>query len=317
MLAALDALVIALYVQIDDFLGPRDRGPGRPPKLTDSELIALAVAQVLLGMPNDRQFLALARWRLGHLFPRLIDQSGYNRRLRALAPQIARCIDYLAFISPSFCDRLWLLDSTPVPCGQSRETVKRSEFAGDAGYGRCASHSRWFWGFRLYLFCASDGMPIGWELAAANIGERVVAAEMLDRVPVAGHTVIADKNFAGAEFEALMAAHGRPIPAPRSPQRTPPQRQPRPRAPMDRIDVLDLQRPTRPRTPRRPHPARPRRPHRPATARPGRRHLAQPPHQPAQTSLRRLRPLITHQPSRGRITTLEQDSSQISSKRPA
>ena len=48
-------------------------------------------------MPNDRQFLALARWRLGHLFPRLIDQSGYNRRLRALAPQIARCISYLAY----------------------------------------------------------------------------------------------------------------------------------------------------------------------------------------------------------------------------
>jgi hypothetical protein len=79
VLAALDALVIAPYVQIDDFLCPRHRGPGRSPKLSDSELIALAVAQVLLGMPNDRQFLALARWRLGRPFPRLIDQSGYDR----------------------------------------------------------------------------------------------------------------------------------------------------------------------------------------------------------------------------------------------
>jgi hypothetical protein len=206
--AALDALITGLYVSIDDFLGPRHQRAGRPPKLTDAELITLAVAQVLLGMPNDRQFLALARWRLGHLFPRLIDQSGYNRRLRALAPEIGRCISYLAWLSPSFHDRLVLLDSTPVPCGQSRETVRRSEFAGHAGYGRCASHSRWFWGFRLYLFCAADGMPVGWELAAANLGERVVAAEMLDRVALAGRTVIADKNFAGREFEALMAQAG-------------------------------------------------------------------------------------------------------------
>ena len=51
MLAALDALAIALYVEIDDFLEPR-RGPGRPPKLSDAELITLAVCQVFLGLPN-------------------------------------------------------------------------------------------------------------------------------------------------------------------------------------------------------------------------------------------------------------------------
>jgi hypothetical protein len=206
--AALDALIVGLYVVIDDFLGPRRRGRGRPPKLSDAELITLGVAQMLLAMPNDRQFLALAGHRLRHLFPELVDQSGYNRRLRRLAPEIGRCISYLASISPSFGDRLRLLDSTPVPCGQSRETTRRSEFAGYAGYGYCRSHSRWFWGFRLYLICAGDGMPIGWELAAANIGERILAAEMLDRVPVAGHTVIADKNFSGAEFEDLMTRAG-------------------------------------------------------------------------------------------------------------
>jgi len=206
--AALDALIIGLYVELDDFLGPRHHGAGRPPKLSDAELITLAVAQVLLAVPNDRQFLALARWRLVHLFPVLIDQSGYNRRLRRLAPEIGRAISYLAFVSPSYCDQLRLLDSTAVPCGQSRETTRRSEFAGSAGYGYCRSHSRWFWGFRLYLICAGDGMPIGWELAAAHLGERAVAAEMLQRIPVAGHVVIADKGFAGADFEALMAQAG-------------------------------------------------------------------------------------------------------------
>ena len=160
MPAALDALIVGLYVQIDDFLGPRHRGPGRPPTLTDAELICLAVAQVLLAMPNDRQFLAMARWRLAHQFPRLIEQSGYNSRLPGQAPEIGRCISYLAWISPSFCDRIRLLDSTPVPCGQSRETTRRSEFAGHAGYGYCRSHSRWFWGFRLYLITSGEGMPI-------------------------------------------------------------------------------------------------------------------------------------------------------------
>ena len=207
MHANLDALVTALYVRVDDLL-PRRRGPGHPPRISDAELIALAVAQMFLGVPNDRKFLALARWRLGHLFPYLPKQPGYNKRLRVLAPTIARIITHLAVSSPSFCDNLRLLDSTPVPCGQSRETTRRSELAGQAAYGWCASHSRYFWGFRLYLLCAADGMPIAFELAAANVAERVVAAEMLERVDLEGYTVMADKGFAGAEFEALMGDLG-------------------------------------------------------------------------------------------------------------
>jgi len=202
--ANLDALVSALYVRVDDLL-PKRVGPGRPPRITDAELIALAVAQMFMGIPNDRQFLAFARWRLGHLFRYLPQQPGYNKRLRGLAATIAKVITHLAVSSPSFCDGLRLLDSTPVPCGQSRETARRSELAGYAAYGWCKSHSRYFWGFRLYLLCASDGMPIAFELAPANTPERVVAAEMLERVDLDGYTVIADKGFAGAEFEQHMA----------------------------------------------------------------------------------------------------------------
>ena len=123
-------------------------------------------------------------------------------------PEIGRAINYLAFSSPGFCDGLRLLDSTPVPCAASRETTRRSEFAGFAAYGYCRSHSRYFWGFRLYLLCAADGTPIAFELAPANAPEREVAREMLERVALEGHTVIADKGFAGEQFEAWIATRG-------------------------------------------------------------------------------------------------------------
>ena len=207
MSADLDTLLIALYVFADDLLPRRPRARRRP-QISDAELVCLAVAQMLLGIASERQFLRFALVRLGQLFPYLPKQPGYNKRMRALAPQIVKLLNAVAFASPSWYDRLRLLDSTPIPCGASRETVKRSEFAGLAAYGYCASHSRYFWGFRLYLLCASDGMPIAFELAPANASEREVAAELLARVELDGYTVLADKGFAGEEFEALMRELG-------------------------------------------------------------------------------------------------------------
>jgi hypothetical protein len=205
--ADLDALLTHLYVLVDDLL-PARRRFGRPPRISDSELICLAVAQVLLDCPNERRFLRLAARRLGHLFPYIPGQSGFNKRLRALAPQLLEVITLLARLSPSFCERLRLLDSTPVPCAASRETVRRSALAGTGGYGYCRSHSRWFWGFRLYLLCTPDGLPVGFELAAANAPERVVAAELLERALQPGQIVICDKGFAGADFEQLVRSLG-------------------------------------------------------------------------------------------------------------
>ena len=153
----------------------------------------MAVAQILLAVPSERRFVRFAMCRLGHLFPYLPKQPGYHKRMRTLAAQIVRLLHVITFPSPSWCDTIRLLDSTPVPCGQSRETLRRSNFAGDAADGYCASHSRYLWGFRLYLLCASDGIPIAFEPAAANASERDVAAEMLRRVDLQGDTVIADK----------------------------------------------------------------------------------------------------------------------------
>ena len=82
MCADLDDLVIALYVTIDELLGPRQR-PGRPPRISDAELVCLAVAQVLVDCPVEHRWLRFAYARLGHLFPYLPKQPGYNKRLRS------------------------------------------------------------------------------------------------------------------------------------------------------------------------------------------------------------------------------------------
>ena len=205
--ADLDTLLTALYVLIDDHIietGPRR--PGRPKQLTDAELVCLAVAQVLLGARSEHHWLRLCYGRLGHLFPYLPHQPGYHKRLKAAAPLICQVTLYLAAVSPSFADGLRLLDATPVPCGASRQTVRRSELAGWANYGYCAAHSRWYWGLKLYVITTAEGMPVAWCLADPKLGERDVAAELLAHARDtgalrAGMIVLADKGLAGRELE--------------------------------------------------------------------------------------------------------------------
>jgi hypothetical protein len=207
----LDTLLIALYVLIDDHvIPPQQRRPGRPKKLTDTELVCLAVAQVLLGARSEHHWLRMCYGRLGHLFPYLPKQPSYHKRIKAAAPLICQTTMYLATLCPSWTDKLRLLDATPIPCGTSRETVQRSELAGWAGYGYCAAHSRWYWGLKLYLITTVEGMPLAWCLADPKLGEREVAEELLGHAHDhgalrQGMILLADKGLSGKELERFAA----------------------------------------------------------------------------------------------------------------
>ena len=207
----LDTLLIALYVLIDDHVIPSGRRrPGRPKKLSDAELVCLAVAQVLLGARSEHHWLRMCHARLGHLFPYLPGQPGYHKRVKAAAPLICQATFYLATQCPSWADDPRLLDGTPVPCGTSRQTVQRSALAGLANYGYCAAHSRWYWGLKLYLLTTAEGMPVAWCLADPKIGEREVAADLLGHARDIGALrdgmiVLSDKGLAGREMERYAA----------------------------------------------------------------------------------------------------------------
>ncbi|WP_209706328.1 IS982 family transposase [Crossiella equi] len=204
----LNTLLTALYVLIDDRVVPPRTGRGRRPRLTDSELICLAVAQALLGFHNERRWVrhVHTNTELHAMFPAMPHQSGYHVRLKKARPLLCKTIRTLAISCPSWFDDLWITDATPVPCGMSRETVKRSDLAGHAGYGYCRSHSRWYWGLKLYLVCSGDGMPAMWCLANPKIGEREVLGALLghnQHLLRDGQVLLADKGFAGRDFEGL------------------------------------------------------------------------------------------------------------------
>ena len=217
--ADLDTLATALYVTIDDLLKQApELAPWRPavgirPKLSDAELVTLAVMQALLGFTSEARWLRYATRHLRQLFPYLPGQSGYNKRLRGAAELIRHAIRAVAFDTALWTDDVWVVDSTPVECGRSRQTTRRSALAGWAQYGYCASHSRYFWGLRLHLVCTVHGLPVAFALAGAKAADRQVLLDLLAVEPelVAlrpGQVLLADKNYYGGEFERMLGELG-------------------------------------------------------------------------------------------------------------
>lgn len=200
MLADLDLLLTAVFCTADDLLPEREKNARR--SLTDAEVATLCVAQAVMGISSDREFLAVARHRLGALFPKLPLQPGFHKRRRRLTETIEWLIGVFAADCPGHSDPVVLLDSTPVECGRSLETVRRSELADACGYGYCRAHSRWFWGMRLHLCCAPDGTPRASILAPADQPEREVALRLLPQALHGGEQVVCDKGYAGREFAA-------------------------------------------------------------------------------------------------------------------
>jgi hypothetical protein len=184
MIADLDALLIAPYVELTDRIIPgrgfARSGPGGRPEVTDAELVCLAVAQVLLRFDDERHWLRSAPKLIGHLFPRLLRQPEYNTRLKAAAALMEAALRWLAGATPATAELLRLMNATPVPCGHSVVTARRSGLYGYAGYGYCPSHSRFYWGAKLTVICTCDGTVTGFGLANPKLhGEREAARQML------------------------------------------------------------------------------------------------------------------------------------------
>lgn len=166
---------------------------------TDSEIITLVLCMDIIPFPSERQFYQFIRANYLYLFPKLIDRSQFNRRvrhLRLLLEQLRRF--WLVQLGATLATEL-LLDTKPIPVLSYKRNKQRSDFRGQAAYGVCASRNLKYFGFKLVALTTLDGIPVVYELVPANTDERDAAEEVLDFVKDCD--IFGDKGFLGEEWQ--------------------------------------------------------------------------------------------------------------------
>jgi hypothetical protein len=207
-ITASDLLTI-IFVLVDDWYQTHGvqylKGkPGAKPEFSDSEVITLLLAMDFIPFPSETQFLGFIRANYLALFPRLIDQSQFNRRARALRLLVEELRRAWLVQLGVFQHTRFLLDTKPVPVVGVKRSNRHSDFAGSASYGHCPSRSMKYFGYKLVAITTFSGIPVVYELVPANTDEREAAEAVL--VYLRGCQIIGDKGFIGMEWQAQVYA---------------------------------------------------------------------------------------------------------------
>ncbi len=193
-----------VYVLVDDWCqahGVRllQGKRGAKPVFTDSEVITLLLLMDFLSFPGETQFLGFIRAHHLPLFPRLLDQSQFNRRARSLRLRVEALRRHWTAQLGATLATQFLLDTKPVPVVGYKRSKKHSDFAGSASYGVCVSRNLQYFGYKLVLLTTREGLPVVYELVPAHTDERAAADTVLS---VLWHgEVFGDKGFLGADWQ--------------------------------------------------------------------------------------------------------------------
>jgi hypothetical protein len=200
-------LLTTVYVLVDDWYQDYGRHltcpPGKPgskPVFSDSEVITLMVSMDFIPYPAETQFIEYIRANHGALFPRLLTQSQYNRRARALRLLTVLFGRWVIEQPGAMRELDFLLDTKPVPVVGYKHSKAHTDFAGSVACGVCASRRLHYFGYKLVCLATLDGLPIVYDLVPANFDERRAAETVLGCIFQAD--VLGDKGFIGQDWQA-------------------------------------------------------------------------------------------------------------------
>jgi hypothetical protein len=200
-------LLTIIFVLVDDwhqeygqhFVPPISRLPVLQPTFSDSEILTLLLAMDYFPYPGEQQFLGFIRANYLNLFPKLLDQSQFNRRARRLEGVVEELRRFWVKQMGANLERTLLLDTKPVPVVGYKRSKRHSDFEGSATYGWCASRSLHYFGYKLVALSTLAGIPLVYALVPAHTDEREAAEAVLGFVH--GCNILGDKGFIGGHWQ--------------------------------------------------------------------------------------------------------------------
>jgi len=198
-------LLTIIFVLVDDWYQAHGKKllmgkAGARPEFSDSEVMTLMIAQDYIPYPSETQYIGFLRANYLALFPKLLDQSQFNRRARALRLFVEQFRRYWIIRKGWHLQAQFLLDTKPVPVMGYKRSKMHSDFAGSAGYGQCVARKLKYFGYKLVTISTLSGIPIAYDLVPANTDERLAAETVIDYLSFCD--VFGDKGFLGLEWQS-------------------------------------------------------------------------------------------------------------------
>lgn len=179
--------------------------PGPAPKLTDSELVTIAIYQELIGDPREDHFFRLHQASLLTFFPGLNERSRYNRRKRDLWSVIlAVRVSLQIVLDALHFEETAVVDSAPVPCVGYKRSKASSDFAGTADYGVCSSKAMKYFGCKFHSVVSLTGVIMGFLVTPASPYDNQVLVELLDSCAHHLTHLLGDGAFNDAALQSFL-----------------------------------------------------------------------------------------------------------------
>lgn len=204
--------ITTLFCLVDDayaLLNPHSHRYESLKRLSDSEVLTLTLFQQLRGVESERSFLRDLKRFFVHLFPGVakIHPSSLHRRVRKLR-------HFLEPLRRSILPELvgdpetLLIDSTLLEVLHPRQANQSAGFEG-AAWVRWGSFA--LYGVKLHMLCATNRIPVCYELTPANVADIRLVGELLGECGLGKNLakrLFGDLAYQSEELEHSLAETG-------------------------------------------------------------------------------------------------------------